>query len=222
MIPRTSDLQKGPVWSSSKVDPVRLRGRVVFCISSLNKSSRVVGQGWRRPPPSTLQELSEFLFVIETRSSAARRSSASYPVQLAIWLEPTDAALPVVPRGLTCDASYFLAAILLGGSAEHRLVSCTFLKKKLKEWTDECDGLRRKIPSVAPSHIKIALIDFPKPGVFRSSVVLCRCKLHGGRAEDGQGAGTGGRQFPGQGGRVVPCGSVVSPGRSSPSPPSPF
>jgi len=30
-------------------------------------------------------------------------------------------------------------------------------------WTDACtDELRRKIASVAPSHVKIALIDFPK------------------------------------------------------------
>ena len=32
-----------------------------------------------------------------------------------------------------------------------------------KGWTDACtDEVRRKITSVAPSHVKIALLDFPK------------------------------------------------------------
>lgn len=36
-------------------------------------------------------------------------------------------------------------------------------EEDLKEWTDACTGeLRRKIASAAPSHIKIALIDFRK------------------------------------------------------------
>src|SRR5216117_349342 len=36
-------------------------------------------------------------------------------------------------------------------------------EEDLKGWTDACTGeLRRKITLAAPSHIKIALIDFPK------------------------------------------------------------
>ncbi len=36
-------------------------------------------------------------------------------------------------------------------------------EEDLKRWTDECTAeLRRKIESAAPSHIKIALIDFRK------------------------------------------------------------
>ena|SRR6267142_1940460 len=35
----------------------------------------------------------------------------------------------------------------------------------LRSWTDECvDELRRRIASAAPSHLKIALIDFRKLG----------------------------------------------------------
>ena len=36
-------------------------------------------------------------------------------------------------------------------------------EEDLKRWTDACTGeLRRKIASAAPSHVKIALIDFRK------------------------------------------------------------
>ena len=38
-------------------------------------------------------------------------------------------------------------------------------EKDLKSWTDACvDELRREITAAAPSHIKIALIDFRKLG----------------------------------------------------------
>ena len=36
-------------------------------------------------------------------------------------------------------------------------------QEESKRWTNECtDELRREIALVAPSHVKIALIDFPK------------------------------------------------------------
>jgi hypothetical protein len=49
------------------------------------------------------------------------------------------------------------------GFTQDRLVHIQ--EEDLKRWTDKCTGeLRRKIASAAPSHIKIALIDFRSLG----------------------------------------------------------
>ena len=47
------------------------------------------------------------------------------------------------------------------GFTQDRLLHIS--QKESEGWTDACtDGLRRKIASAAPPHVKIALIDFPK------------------------------------------------------------
>ncbi|SRR5713101_3184055 len=47
------------------------------------------------------------------------------------------------------------------GFTQDRLLHIS--QEESKGWTDACtDGLRSKIASVAPSHVKITLIDFPE------------------------------------------------------------
>src|SRR5437867_7357504 len=59
----------------------------------------------------------------------------------------------------------------------------------LKGWTDACTGeLRRKITLAAPSHIKIALIDFPKLRCVSLQCLPLRMHADGARLADGLGS----------------------------------
>ena len=62
-------------------------------------------------------------------------------------------------------------------------------EEDLKGWTDACTGeLRRKITLAAPSHIKIALIDFPKLRCVSLQCLPLRMHADGARPADGLGS----------------------------------
>ena len=62
-------------------------------------------------------------------------------------------------------------------------------EEDLKGWTDACTGeLRRKITLAAPSHIKIALIDFPKLRCVSLQCLPLRMHADGARLADGLGS----------------------------------
>src|SRR2546428_680903 len=61
-------------------------------------------------------------------------------------------------------------------------------EEDLKGWTDACTGeLRRKITLAAPSHIKIALIDFRKLRCVSLQCLPLRMHADGARLADGLG-----------------------------------
>ena len=62
-------------------------------------------------------------------------------------------------------------------------------EEDVKGWTDACTGeLRRKITLAAPSHIKIALIDFPKLRCVSLQCLPLRMHADGARLADGLGS----------------------------------